>query len=86
VTDSRLRPFAVFGFESVHDTLEAEDVLRAAGIPAITIPSPKELGELCGIALRVEPEFTDGVEAALAAARLAGARVRTRARVTILDR
>ena len=79
--DSRLRPFAVFGFESVHDTLAAEDVLRDAGIPAVTIPSPKELGELCGIALRVEPDAAAGAEAAFA---LAGAPARARA--SILDR
>jgi hypothetical protein len=81
VTDYRLRPFVAFGFESVHDTLAAEDVLRDAGIPAVTIPSPSELGELCGIALRVEPEDAAGAEAALA---LAGAPAR--ARSNILDR
>lgn len=59
------RPFVVFGFSSVHDTLEGEDVLRAAGVPAVTIPSPRELGELCGIALRVEPADGDAAERAL---------------------
>jgi len=54
VTVERLR-FTVFGFASVHDTLAAEDALVRACISAVTIPAPRELGELCGIALRVLP-------------------------------
>ena len=54
MTAERLR-FTVYGFASVHDTLAAEDVLVRACISAVTIPAPKELGELCGIALRVRP-------------------------------
>jgi hypothetical protein len=58
------RRFTVFGFASVHDTLAAEEALRAAGVPADTVPSPRELGELCGIALRVVPDrVTEAVEA-----------------------
>jgi ribosomal protein L7Ae-like RNA K-turn-binding protein len=70
-----------FGFDSVHDTLAAEDVLRAGRIPAVTIPSPRELGELCGIALRVDPAMAETAEAALALARTPA-----RARAEILDR
>jgi len=62
------RQFVVFGFASVHDTLEAEDVLKAAGVPASTIPSPRELGDLCGIALRVERADAEAAGTALAAA------------------
>lgn len=58
------RPYAVLGFESVHDALAAEDALRADGIPVVTIPSPRELGELCGVALRLDPmDETKAVEA-----------------------
>ena len=81
MTAAGLRPFVVFGFASVHDTLAAEDVLRAVGVPALTIPSPRELGELCGIALRVEPSAAEAAEAALA-----GAHTPARARAEILDR
>lgn len=81
MSGSEPRPFVVFGFDSVHDTLAAEDVLRSSRVPAVTIPSPRELGELCGIALRVEPEYTDVVEVALTVAGTPA-----RARVTILDR
>lgn len=49
------RPFVVFGFASVHDCLAAESTLVKAGIPAVTIPSPREIGGLCGISLRCEP-------------------------------
>jgi hypothetical protein len=73
------RVFVVFGFDSVHDTLAAEDVLASAGVWAVTIPSPRELGELCGIALRVLP--ADGAAAEDALVR-AGARLRGRAEIT----
>lgn len=49
------RRFIVFGFASVHDALGAEAVLKAARVPATTIPAPRELGDLCGIALRIDP-------------------------------
>jgi hypothetical protein len=62
-----LRPFVVFGFASVHDTLAAEAVLEAASIGSVVIPSPKELGGLCGIALRVAPEDARASERALSA-------------------
>lgn len=81
MTAAEPRPFVVFGFGSVHDTLAAEDVLRAATIPVVTIPSPRELGELCGIALRVEPFVAADAEAVLA-----HARTPARARADIIDR
>jgi hypothetical protein len=48
------RQFAVFGFASTHDALDAEALLLDLGIEAVPIPAPKTLGGLCGIALRVE--------------------------------
>ena len=74
------RRFTVFGFASVHDTLAAEDALRVAGVPAVTIPSPNELGELCGIAIRVVPG-----RAAEAAGALEAAGTPPRASVEIVD-
>jgi hypothetical protein len=76
-----LSTFVVFGFGSVHDALFAEDALGSAGIPAAAIPSPKELGALCGIALRMHPADVEAAESVLA---LAGARVRARAEITDL--
>ena len=73
------REFVVFGFASVHDTLAGEDSLRAAGVPVVTIPSPAELGRLCGIALRVAPVDADCAEAALLAS---GSRFEARADIT----
>lgn len=65
---SELREFEVFGFSSVHDALDAEAVLRREGLATVAIPSPRELGELCGVALRIEIP-----DAARAADILAGA-------------
>jgi hypothetical protein len=62
------RRFTVFGFHSVHEALEAEAVLKQSGITSIAIPSPRELGELCGIALRVEMEHAPAAREALEAA------------------
>ena len=74
------RWFVVFGFGSVHETLAAEDALKLAGVPATTIPSPRALGELCGIALRVEPD-----DAEMAADALSAADALPRARVDMSD-
>lgn len=62
------RSFTVFGFHSVHDALEAESVLKQAGVASTAIPSPRELGELCGIALRVELGDAGAARDALAGA------------------
>jgi hypothetical protein len=61
-----MRPFVVYGFPSVHDALTAEAILKTVGIAATPIPSPRELGELCGIALRVAPSDAASAERALA--------------------
>ena len=53
-------PFVVFGFQSTHDALSAEAALDAAGLPLTVMPTPKALGALCGIALRIaEPDRAD---------------------------
>jgi hypothetical protein len=46
-------PYVVYGFNSTHDALSGERVLRDAGITNTTIPTPKSIGGLCGISLRV---------------------------------
>jgi hypothetical protein len=49
------RMFAVYTFDSTHDSLTAEQVLVDAGIAVRAIPKPRTLGGGCGIALRLEP-------------------------------
>lgn len=49
------RDFVVLGFGSTHDALAAESVLKDLGVQVVPVPAPKELGALCGIALRLEP-------------------------------
>ena len=48
------RVFAVLGFESTHDALDAETLLGDLGIDVVPIPAPKTIGAHCGIALRIE--------------------------------
>lgn len=45
--------FAVFGFDSTHDALAAENALVAAAEEVVLIPTPRKLGTLCGFAVRV---------------------------------
>ncbi len=49
------RDFVVLGFGSTHDALAAEAVLKDLGVPVVPVPAPKEIGALCGIALRLKP-------------------------------
>ena len=65
-----MRRFVVYGFASVHDALAAESTLVSAGVAVTAIPSPRVLGELCGIALRVEPAQARAAEEALGVAGL----------------
>jgi len=48
------RPFAVFGFVSTHDALDAETLLGDLGIGVTPIPAPAGISARCGIALRLE--------------------------------
>jgi hypothetical protein len=56
------RPFAVLGFNSTHDALDAEALLAQMGVEVVPIPAPKSIGSLCGIALRIPPEQVDRAE------------------------
>ena len=55
MSDER-RLFAVFGFDSTHVALRAEDVLLAADMDVALIPTPRALGSLCGFAVRIPAE------------------------------
>jgi hypothetical protein len=50
------RTFSVLGFGSTHDALDAEQLLLGLGFDVVPIPTPKTLGSLCGISLRLEPQ------------------------------
>jgi len=65
------RPFAVLGFESTHDALNAEKILIDLGVDVVPIPAPKTIGAHCGIALRIELDDDDRASAYLGAAGIA---------------
>jgi hypothetical protein len=65
VSPREVKTFTAYGFASTHDALAAEAAAREAGVPVTPIPAPRELGSLCGIALRFDPSDVPGAEAAL---------------------
>jgi hypothetical protein len=65
------RSFAVLGFESTHDALDAENLLGDLGIEVVPIPAPKSIGARCGIALRMEVADEDRAQGYLKAAGIA---------------
>ena len=72
--------FMVLGFPSTHDALDAESLLGDLGIEVVPIPTPKSIGALCGIALRLAPADEERAVAYLQSAGIA-----VSARATILD-
>lgn len=56
MTSRTPRQFAVLGFLSTHDALDAEALLLDMGIEVVPIPAPRSIGALCGVALRMPPE------------------------------
>jgi len=74
------QPFVVLGFPSTHDALDAESLLGDLGIEVVPIPTPKSIGALCGIALRLAPADEER-----SAAYLQSAGITVSARATILD-
>lgn len=75
------RDYAVFGFATTHDALAAEAALVGSGVTLTVMPTPKALGALCGIALRVPAE-----DAAWATGIMAEARITPSGSITMLDR
>lgn len=74
------RDFVVLGFDSVHDALAAEALLKDLGVPAVPVPPPRHLGA-CGIGLRLEPSDVDHADELLERAD-----IRVASRVPIRDR
>jgi hypothetical protein len=77
----RARPFVVFAFRSARLSLAAEETLRADGLDIRVMPLPRHRGELCGIALRLEPQDESNALMALGAA---GIEVASRDEITDL--
>jgi len=75
------RPFVVLGFRTTHEALEAESALLASGVEAVPIPSPKDFGSLCGIAMRVPPH-----QESAAIESLLGVGIEPKARLVMEDR
>lgn len=73
MTRRPVRTFAAYGFASTHDALAAEAALRAASIPVLAVPAPRELGSLCGIAMRLELCEAQRAESELVSAGIAWA-------------
>jgi ribosomal protein L7Ae-like RNA K-turn-binding protein len=65
------RAFTVLGFGSTHDAMAAEALLKDLGVPVVAVPAPKEIGALCGIALRLEQEDDVRAKKLLARAQIA---------------
>jgi hypothetical protein len=57
---------AVFTFESAHEEVAAEKVLRRAGIRSEPVPPPQDVDPGCGLALRVSLGDLAAVVAAFA--------------------
>lgn len=62
--------FVVFGFAGTHEAIRAEEVLIAAAVDVVLIPTPRALGSLCGFAVRVPAGERDAARDALLAATL----------------
>lgn len=73
--------FAVYGFATTHDALTAEAALESAEVAATTIPAPRELGSLCGLAMRVRPGDAPDAEEVMSDAGIAWTR-----RIEVEDR
>ncbi len=78
---SATRTYVVYGFATTHDAMTAERVLEEAGVPFLTIPTPRALGELCGLAIRVAQ-----ADAAAAERALDDAALRWSGRIDYVDR
>ncbi|MFZ5817683.1 MAG: DUF3343 domain-containing protein [Bacillota bacterium] len=57
-------------FRSTHETLKAEGLLQAAGLPCRVVQKPPSIRVECGLALRTDPGLREEALAALQAANL----------------
>jgi hypothetical protein len=57
----------LFGFDTTHHALWAEEVARAAGIAAEVVPAPPALHARCNLALETMADDAEALSAALLA-------------------
>ena len=62
MTPRESREYVVYGFETTHAALDAENLLKQGGVSVVPIPAPRVLGASCGIAMRVTPEDSASAE------------------------
>jgi hypothetical protein len=62
-------------FHSVHRVLQAEKVLKAAGLDICLIPAPRQLSADCGLAIRFTRQSLPHIETSLLQADLAIAEI-----------
>ena len=48
-------------FNSAHRVMKAESILKAAGMPILLIPAPRQLGTDCGLAIRFGGDVQEAV-------------------------
>lgn len=49
----------VITFESVHQVMKAEKVLRPAGFDVVLVPTPREISSECGVAVELKDALPD---------------------------
>lgn len=49
-------------FHSIHRVMQAEKVLKQAGVDILLIPAPRKLSADCGLAIRFLPDMQSRVE------------------------
>jgi|GEM_PF-907158 hypothetical protein len=62
-------------FDSTHQALRGEEVLKREGIPHEVVNTPPQFKADCGISLRVAPSRLEGAEGALRAAGVVYSRI-----------
>jgi hypothetical protein len=65
-----MNEFGVILFDTTSMVMQAEKVLKRAGLAVKLIPVPRQFSSDCGISIRFEWKDCDSVAAALAAARV----------------
>lgn len=59
------KTYLVALFHSVSHVIQAERLLKKAGVPHKVIPVPRELSSDCGVCIRFSPEHREALEDAL---------------------
>lgn len=57
-------------FNSAHNVMKAEDILKRLGLPVLLIPAPRALSTDCGLALRYSDDESNDIMRILASEEL----------------